>query len=129
MTRGYAQHRQSELNHFSKYLTRRAKSSCELCGAQKTSLTIFEVPPTPDEPEFEHCVYLCSVCNKQFEDPRFFDSTHWRCLHNAVWSEVPAVQVMAIMQLKLLSGRDWADELNEGLYLMPEVESWLSRIH
>lgn len=129
MTRGYTQHRQSELYHFSKYLTRRAKSSCELCGAQNTPLTIFEVPPTPDEPEFDHCVYLCNVCEQQFEDPRFLDSSHWRCLHNAVWSEVPAVQVMAVMQLQLLRGRDWADELQEHLYLQPEVENWLGRIH
>lgn len=129
MTRGYPQHRQSELSQFSKYLTRRAKACCELCGAQKTSLSIFEVPPTPDSPEFEHCVYLCQTCHQQFEDPKFFDSSHWRCLHGSVWSQVPAVQVMAIMQLDLMTGRSWADELREQVYLQPEVADWLQSIH
>lgn len=129
MTRGYVQHRQSELIHFGKYLTRRAKARCELCGARNTSLSIFEVPPPPADPEFEHCVFICNTCHYQFEDPNYLDSSHWRCLHNSVWSDIPAVQVMAVMQLQLLKGRDWADDLWEHLYLGPEVDGWLSRIH
>ena len=129
VTRGYAQHRPSELRHFSKYLTRRAKASCELCGAHNTPLSIFEVPPTPDSPEFEHCVFVCKTCHYQIENPKYLDSSHWRCLHNSVWSNVPAVQVMAVMQLQLLKGRPWADDLRGHLYLQPEVDTWLSRIH
>ncbi|NIB42373.1 phnA protein [Pseudomaricurvus alkylphenolicus] len=130
MTRGYAQrHRQSELNQFGKSLTRRAKSSCELCGVVHKPLSVFEVPPQTTTPELERCVYICTTCHHQFDNPKHLDSSHWRCLHNSVWSEVPAVQVMAVLQLKQLQGKPWADELRDHLYLQPEVEDWLARIH
>lgn len=122
-------HRQSELNQFGKHLTRRAKASCELCGVSHQPLSVFEVPPQMDAPELENCVYICKTCHQQFESPKHVDSNHWRCLHRSVWSEVPAVQVMAVLQLKQLQGKPWADELRDHLYLRPEVEDWLARIH
>ena len=129
MTRGYTQQSQAALSHFGKHLTRRAKSHCEMCDAQHTPLHVFEVPPTGESPDLEQCAYLCHTCIQHFEDPKFLDSSHWRCLHNSAWSQVPAVQVMSVLQLQLLAGRDWADELREHLYLEPDVEDWLAKIH
>ena len=52
--------------------------------------------------------------------------THWHCLNHAVWSEVPAVQVMSVRLLRRLTGtkQHWAEELLEQAYLEPDLEEW-----
>lgn len=130
MARGLDKHRQrlDTLNTFGKDLARRAKSQCEMCGASGTKLQTHEVPPVPAEPEFDHCILLCQTCKEQLDNPRRMQPDHWRCLNTAVWSEVPAVQVMAVATLRGLSDQPWATELQEQLYLSPEVEEWLNHI-
>jgi protein PhnA len=130
MAKGLDKHRQriEALSQFGKDLTRRCGSSCELCGASGTKLQIHEVPPAPTAPDYDHCIMLCEICKEQIEHPKRMDSNHWRCLNGAVWSEVTAVQVMAVSLLKLLDGHDWANELMEQLYLSPESEQWLEKL-
>ena len=130
MAKGLDKHRQrlDALNAFGKDLARRAKSQCEMCGASGTKLHIHEVPPVSSEPEFEHCILLCDSCKQQIDNPKQRQPDHWRCLNSAIWSEVPAVQVMAVSMLHALSDQPWAAELQEQLYLSPEVESWLASI-
>jgi protein PhnA len=41
-----------------------------------------------------------------------------------MWSQVPAVQVLAWRQLKRLSVEPWAQDLLDMLYLEPELEAW-----
>lgn len=129
MAKGLDKHRArlDALNAFGKDLARRAKSQCELCGASGTSLQIHEVLPVPAEPEFDHCILLCETCKGQLDNPKRMQPDHWRCLNTAVWSEVPAVQVMAVVTLRRLTSLPWAAELEEQLYLAPEVEAWLER--
>jgi protein PhnA len=45
-----------------------------------------------------------------------------------MWSQVPAVQVMAWRQLKQLSSEGWAQDLLDMLYLEDDVLSWASAL-
>ena len=51
---------------------------------------------------------------------------HWRCLGDSMWSQVPAVQVMAWRQLKALVARGelWAQDMLDMMYMEDEVKAW-----
>lgn len=116
------------LSRFGKDLTRRSGSSCELCAASGVKLGIFEVAPAPNEPDFDACIFICETCHEQIDFPKRRDPDHWRCLNTSVWSEVPAVQVQSVLMLRQLLAHDWARDLEEMLYLPPEIEDWLARV-
>ncbi|MEM7345666.1 MAG: phnA protein [Chloroflexota bacterium] len=127
MAKGYDTYkqRQDDLASLGRELVRRSKASCELCGKSGTSLKIFEVPPAPDEPALEKCLHLCGLCVDQIERPKTMDSDHWRCLYEAIWSETPAVQVMALRLLRRLSHREsWAHDVMSDAYLDEETQAW-----
>ncbi len=120
--------RVSALNLLGKDLARRAKSKCELCERGGETLRIVEVPPAPKDPEFERCVMLCDSCREAVEDPkRFSAGEQWRFLAQTVWSEEPAVQVLAVRLLKRMQdSQAWAQEALDGVYLDESVESWVT---
>lgn len=96
-------------------------------------LQIHEVPPVPTDPELEICIFICDTCKDDIDklvrkSAVALNRDHWRCLNTSVWSEVPAVQVMAVHLLKQLADTDWAPDLMDSLYLAPEIEDWLERI-
>jgi protein PhnA len=96
---------------------------CELCGASE-NLAVYEVPPTSDGTADE-AVLLCETCREQISDPEKVDVHHWRCLTESMWSEVPAVQVMAWRMLTRLSeSEDWAQDLLDTLFLEDDVQKW-----
>ncbi len=135
MAKGLDKHRErlDALALFGKDLTRRAGSQCELCEASNVKLQIHEVPPVPIEPELEHCIFICGICKDDIEklnrkSAKALNHDHWRCLNTSAWSEVPAVQVMAVHLLKQLGHTDWAPDLLEALYLDPEIEAWLETV-
>ena len=130
MARGLERHRerQNALAAFGKDLARRARSACELCEATGVPLQPYEVPPPPAQPEFDQCAFLCETCREQLEHPARRDADHWRCLNNSVWSQVAAVQVLAVRMLRELTKREtWAEELLEQVYLEPDIEAWVQR--
>jgi len=94
----------------------RSGGACELCGSTD-GVAAVAVAPREDE------VALCATCAAQAAggDP---DPQHLRCLQSAMWSEVPAVQVLAWRLLKRLPDEDWAREALDMLYLEPEVQEW-----
>ena len=100
----------------------RSGSRCELCGA-KDELAIYEVPPDSDGTA-ERCVLVCETCREQIDDPAKVDPNHWRCLNDSMWSQVPAVQVMAWRMLTRLSSEDWPQPLLDMLYLDDEIRIW-----
>ncbi len=126
MSKGYQKHqeRQQALSLLGKDLTRRSRSQCELCQANGARLSIYEVAPVPSEPQLEHCLFVCEPCSDQLRHPRRIQPAHWHCLSTAIWSPVPAVQVVAVRLLKRLSDQPWAAELLEQAYLPPEVQEW-----
>lgn len=100
----------------------RSASHCELCTASD-NLSVYEVPPTSDGSP-EQCVLLCATCRDQIEHPDHIDPNHWRCLNDSMWSQVPAVQVMAWRMLDRLRGEGWPQDLLDMLYLDDETLAW-----
>jgi len=52
------------------------------------------------------------------------DANHWRCLNQSMWSEIPAVQVMAYRMLTRLRDEAWPQELIDMLYLDDDTLGW-----
>lgn len=107
-------------------LIARAGSTCELCLADRR-LHAFPVPPDSDE-SAEQSVLICGKCRSQIEDPATMDSAHWAPLGDSMWSQVPAVQVMAWRMLRRLKHEAWASDLFDMLYLDDERREWAERV-
>lgn len=103
-------------------LQERSGSHCELCGSEN-NLSVYSVPHSASD-DADHSVLLCDTCRNQIENPETADQAHWRCLNDSMWSQVPAVQVMAWRQLKSLSHEVWAQDLLDMLYLDEETLAW-----
>lgn len=119
-------HRQNVLQRFAKELVRRSRSHCELCDKRGVKLEAYEVSPLEEEPYVDGCIFICEDCRTQIEKPKKIIPSHWRCLNNALYSDVPAVQVMSFRMLRRLEKKDehWAKELLEHAYLDPDLEKW-----
>jgi len=105
-----------------KDLHARSGAKCELCGATE-NLGVYEVPPNSDG-SADQSILVCETCREQIEDPEKVDVNHWRCLNDSMWSQVPAVQVMAWRMLTRLSAEGWPQELLDMLYLDDETLAW-----
>ena len=114
------------LSRFAKDLVRRSRSHCELCGKNGIKLDVHELLPLAEEPFLDGCVFICDGCRKQVSEPRKMIPAYWRCLNNALYSEVPAVQVLSFRLLQRLAKAEehWAKELLEHAYLDPDLEAW-----
>jgi len=126
MAKGYGRYKErlDILNSFGKNLARRSGSKCELCSASGVKLMVFEVPPASSEPDYDKCVFLCETCQEKIEKPGK-DLSHWQCLNEKVWSEVPAVKILSVKILKKAKDESWVHELLEQVYLEPEEEEWV----
>ena len=103
-------------------LQARSGSSCELCSATD-GLSVYEIPPDSSG-KADQALLVCSTCKEQIEQPEKVDVHHWRCLNDSMWSQLPAVQVMAWRMLTRISGESWAQDLLDTLYLDDAVLSW-----
>jgi len=103
-------------------LQTRSESKCELCSAVD-NLLVYAIPPEPTN-DPDKCVLLCKTCIEQIEDPNSVDVNHWRCLNDSMWSQIPAVQVMAWRMLTRLTSAGWSQELLDMLYLDDDTLSW-----
>jgi protein PhnA len=98
-------------------LMERSGGVCELCGATE-GLEAYDVAPSNGSAE--QSALLCATCREQIDNPEAMESTHWHCLNESMWSEVPAVKVLAYRMLKRLGEQDLLDML----YLEPEIQEW-----
>ncbi len=105
-----------------KTLHARSGSKCELCGATE-NLGVYQVPPGSDGGA-DKCVLICDTCRGQIESPETVDVHHWHCLNDSMWSQVPAVQVMAWRMLSRLSDQGWPQDLLDMLYLDDDTLAW-----
>lgn len=105
-----------------KELIARSGDQCELCGNAE-NLASYTVTPRTDD-QAANCVYACATCLIQMEDPEQVDANHWRSLNDSMWSEIPAVQVVAYRMLHRLRGEGWPAELLEMMYLDDETLAW-----
>ena len=103
-------------------LITRSDSKCELCESSD-NLSVYAVLPIRDEDVSDHA-YLCATCKEQVEDMDKAESNHWRCLNTSMWSEVPAVQVLAWRMLNKLKGEGWPQDLLDMLFLEDETLVW-----
>ena len=127
MGKGYETHqaRVLALQGLGKDLARRAKSKCELTGAAGVPLRPYEVPPVAEEPDIGKTLLISEACHEVLERPERLKGREWQVLAEVVWSEMPAVQVVAWRMLKELAKReDWAREVIEEIFLDEEVEAW-----
>lgn len=104
-------------------LRARSGDKCELCGAAD-NLSVYEVPPVA-EPNSDKSILVCATCDSQINaTDGDYDMNHWRCLNDSMWSQVPAVQVMAFRMLKRLNTEGWAQDLLDMIYLEDDVREW-----
>lgn len=100
----------------------RSESKCELCAATE-NLDVYQIPPDSDN-SVDKSVLLCDACREQIENPDKMDVNHWRCLNDSMWSQVPAVQVLAWRMLTRLSAEGWPQDLLDMLYLDDDTLAW-----
>jgi protein PhnA len=108
--------------HIEKELQERSGSICELCGASE-DLKVYEVEPK-QAGRAEECVYACSTCVDQIENPDNIDVNHWRCLNDSMWSEVDAVKVLSWRMLQRLRSEGWPQDLLDMMYLEEDTLKW-----
>ncbi|MBM75564.1 MAG: hypothetical protein CMK59_09185 [Proteobacteria bacterium] len=136
MAKGKQQHKQrlEDLNLLGRELARRSKSRCELCGDQKP-LFVTELMPPPVTPDIESALLLCSSCQHLAllpQDNPSLSTTdslqNYSFFNDAVWSETAPVQIAAIRNIRFLAqkGALWAQDINDSLYVSPEIEDRLS---
>ena len=127
MAKGYETHqlRRLQLLGLGKDLARRAKSRCELTGVAGVALRAYEVPPVAEIPDLEHTLLLSEACHAAIQHPNTLDGREWHCLAEAVWSDFPALQVLAWRMLNHLAPREaWARDTLAEVVLDPEIEAW-----
>lgn len=94
----------------------RSQNRCELCSSTD-DLSVYEVYPSDNSEDTS--IYICSTCKDQMQNDDL-DENYWNCLHDSMWSEIPAVQVSVYRLLKKLG---WQDQLDM-LYLEDDVRAW-----
>lgn len=103
-------------------LKERSGGVCELCSAAN-DLKAYTVEPG-NSTKIEENVVVCSTCESQITKSADMDANHWRCLNESMWSEVPAVQVVAWRMLNRLKSEVWAQDLLDMMYLDDELMTW-----
>ena len=98
-------------------LLKRSSSSCELCG-NNNDLQPYQVDPKNEN------ILVCFTCYEQINERTDLAPNHWRCLNNSMWSEVPAVQVVAWRVLNKLNAENWAQDLLDIFYLDEDTLQW-----
>ncbi len=101
-------------------LKERSSNSCELCKST-ADLLVYAVPPATHQ---ANEILVCGACLAQMGKGAETDSQYWRFLAEAMWSAVPAVQVVAWRTLSRLKNESWAAENLDMLYLDEETLDW-----
>jgi len=103
-------------------LKERSNEQCEVCTSTE-QLSVYEVPPADRSADGSE-VYICDFCLRQIEKKEPLTKEHWQCLTTSMWSEVPAVQVIAWRMLHRLKEESWAADNLEILYLDDALLEW-----
>lgn len=105
-----------------KDLQARSANTCELC-ASSDQLSTYGVP-THGGNSLEDSIWICETCKSQIEKRAELQSSHWTCLNTSMWSEVPAVQVVAWRMLNRLRNETWAADALDMMYLEDDRRNW-----
>ena len=103
-------------------LREQSESKCELCSATE-DIAVYEVPPE-SQGNIDDSILICNTCREQIENSEKTEVNHWRCLNDSMWSQTPAVQIVAWRMLSRLSSEGWPQDLLDMLYLDEEKLAW-----
>ena len=103
-------------------LQQRSENNCELCKSSD-GVKLYEVLPQKSTSE-ENCMMVCATCLSQIEKKAEPNSSHWKCLTESMWSEVPGIQVVAWRMLNRFRSESWAADSLDMLYLDDEKLAW-----
>jgi len=106
-------------------LASRSNQQCELCKSTE-GLSLYEVSHAPYR-DADGCLMVCSKCMAQIEKKEELDSKHWSCLTEAMWSEVPGIQVVVWRMLNRLRNESWAADNLDMMYLDEERLAWAKK--
>ncbi|WP_368186659.1 PhnA domain-containing protein [Aestuariibius sp. HNIBRBA575] len=95
--------------------------TCPLCSAD-APLSAYDVPGGAASAS----VPICATCVDQIDGEP--DPNHWRGLASAMWSETPAIQVIAARMLNRLSDQPWAQDLADQMYLDDDTQAWADNV-
>ena len=107
-----------------KELNKRSGEKCELCGSTDELLAYDMNEDSKSEQTADKSILICRNCQQQIDNPESMDINHWRCLNDSMWSQVPAVQVMAWRMLTRLRAEGWPQDLLDMLYLDEDTLAW-----
>lgn len=104
-------------------LQERSGNLCELSGATD-NLVAYEVPPALNRGA-DGFILITDKCVSQIEKKEEPDAAFWEgILPTAMWSEVPAVQVVAWRMLNRYRNESWAADAIDMMYLDDELLEW-----
>jgi len=103
-------------------LIERSGNKCELCKSE-TAISLYEVPPKADNTR-DNYIMACSKCQAQLDKKEEPDSSHWQCLSETMWSEVPAIQIVSWRMLNRFRDESWASENLDIMYLDEQNLAW-----
>lgn len=103
-------------------LLERSENKCELCTAETELVDFTVVPKTGNSADDQ--VAVCATCLEQLTNADSVDPNHWSILNETMWSQVPAVQVVAFRMLNQLQSENWASSALEMMYLDDETREW-----
>ncbi|MDG2152701.1 MAG: PhnA domain-containing protein [Crocinitomicaceae bacterium] len=103
-------------------LNQRSADQCELCSGTE-GLDVMIVSPQ-NGTSVDHCINSCHTCRTQINDSEEINFNHWRCLNESMWSEVPAVQVVAWRMLNRIKEEGWPQDLLDMLFLEEQTLNW-----
>jgi protein PhnA len=95
-------------------------SACQLCKSTQ-ELAVYQVLPAGYG---DNEIVVCGQCRSQIERQQQMDSNYWGFLSEAMWSEVPAVQVLAWRMLSRLKNETWAADYLDMMYLDEQLQEW-----
>jgi len=101
-------------------LLARSGGKCELCR-KESELSVYKVLP---DGYGDAEILICASLIPQIEGSEPLRPGEWLFLTDAMWSEVPAVQVLSWRMLNRLKGESWATEALDILYLEEETLAW-----
>lgn len=108
--------------NFEKQLNTRSGNVCELSGTAD-NLQVYQVQPSEGN-SADDFILINQNLKDQLEGKTAFVPNDWRCLNDSMWSEVPAVKVVAYRMLDQLKEEGWPNDLLEMIYLTDEELSW-----
>lgn len=101
-------------------LALRSGGKCELSG-KADEVVVYSIPP---DSYSDNEVVISNDLLEQLEGAVAFNPEDWRFLPDAMWSEIPAVQVLAWRVLNRLKGEGWAADALDILYLEEDTLAW-----